>query len=90
MKRVSDAKVVFVTTSYVPKNEAGRFKKDAQKYNKVAKRIMKKYGIKVNDIYKKSKVIHKKFWKGDDDVHYNKKGYKALGEIISNFLSKEM
>lgn len=90
IKEISDARLIFVTTSYVPKNEAGRFKKDAQKYNKVAKRIMKKYGIKVNDIYKKSKAIHKEFGKGDNDVHYKKKGYETLGSIISNFLSKEI
>ncbi|QTD39290.1 SGNH/GDSL hydrolase family protein [Polaribacter batillariae] len=90
IKQVSNAKLIFVTTSYVPKNEAGRFRKDAQKYNKVAKRIMKKYNVKVNDIYKKSKAIHKKYGKGEDDVHYQEKGYMALGKIISNFLVKEI
>lgn len=90
IKQVSDAEIIFVTTSYIPKNEAGRFHKDAQKYNKVAKRIMKKHDVIVNDIYKKSKAIHKIHGKGEDDVHYNKNGYKALGEIISKFLSKEI
>ncbi|MCL6296151.1 SGNH/GDSL hydrolase family protein [Jejuia spongiicola] len=90
IKQVSDAQLIFVTTSYVPKYEAGRFKKDAQKFNKVAKRVMKKYDIKVNDIYKKSKVIHKEFGKGDDDVHYSKEGYKKLAKILSEFLSEEI
>ena len=90
IKQVSNAQLIFVTTSYVPENEAGRFKKDAQKYNKVAKRVMKKYHIKVNDIYKKSKSIHKAFGKGRKDVHYTKQGYKKLGKEISGFLSVEI
>jgi len=90
IKEVSDAKLIFVTTSYVPEEEAGRFQKDAQKYNRVAKKIMKKYDISVNDIYKKSKAIHKEFGKGTDDVHYVEKGYEKLAVEISNFLSKEI
>lgn len=90
IKQISDAKLIFVTTSYIPTNEAGRFSKDAQKYNKVAKRIMKKYNIKINDIYTTSKSIHKKYGKGQDDVHYLKKGYEELGKIISDFLHKEI
>lgn len=90
IKQVSNAKLVFVTTSYVPKEEAGRFKKDAQKYNQVAKKVMKKYNIKVNDIYKVSKAIHKEFGKGTDDVHYTKHGYEKLGKEISKFLEVEL
>jgi len=90
MKEVSNAKLIFVTTSYIPENEVGRFKKDAQNYNKVAKRIMKKHGVKVNDIYKKSKAIHKALGTGTDDVHYTKKGYDQLGKEIADFLAVEI
>ena len=90
IKQVSNAKLIFVTTSYVPEHEAGRFQKDAQKYNKVAKRVMKKYDINVNDIYKKSKAIHKEFGKGTNDVHYTKQGYEELGKVISNYLAVEI
>tara|TARA_B110000037_G_scaffold159456_1_gene179927 strand:- start:2094 stop:2762 length:669 start_codon:yes stop_codon:yes gene_type:complete len=90
IQEVSNAQLIFVTTSYVPEHEAGRFLKDAQKYNKVAKRIMKKYNVTVNDIYKKSKAIHKEFGKGTDDVHYIEKGYEKLGVEISIFLNTEV
>ncbi len=90
LKEKSNAKLIFVTTSYVPKEEAGRFEKDAVKYNQVAKAIMKKYSIPVNDIYRKSKTIHKKYGKGNDDVHYQEEGYQALGEVITSFLIKEI
>jgi len=90
LKAKTNAKLVFVSTSYVPKKEEGRFAKDAQKYNKVAKKVMKKYSIPVNDIYKKSKAIHKKYGQGDNNVHYKKEGYKALGEVIAAYLEKEI
>lgn len=90
IKRTSDARLIFVTTSYVPEDEAGRYKKDAQKYNKVAKRIMKKYNVTVNDIYKESKSIHTKFGKGTDDVHYFEQGYEQLSKKIVEFLEVQI
>ena len=90
IKEKTDAKLVFVTTSYVPKEEEGRFTKDARKYNKVAKRVMKKYGVQVNDIYKKSKVIHKDYGQGNNNVHYKKEGYKELGKVVAAYLDEVM
>ena len=89
MREKSDAELIFMTTTYVPKQEAGRFAKDAKKYNKIARRVMKANGVKINDIYKTSKRIHKKFGKGNDDVHYTPAGYEALGQHVSNFLQKK-
>jgi len=61
LKKKTKAKLIFVTTTYVPKNEAGRFENDPEKYNEIAKKIMKKYSIPVNDIYKPSILIHETF-----------------------------
>ena len=63
--------------------------KDAKKYNKIARRVMKANGVKINDMYKTSKRIHKKLGKGNDDVHYTPAGYEALGQHISDFLQKK-
>jgi len=90
LKEKTAAKLVFVTTSYVPEDEPGRFKKDPEKYNKAAKKIMKKYGVEVNDIYKQSKKIHDELGNGENDVHYTEKGYEKLGEIITAFLEKNI
>lgn len=90
IKQISDAKLIFVTTTYVPENEAGRFKKDPKKYNKVAKSVMKKQGVLINDLYKPSITIHKNFGIGDDDVHYTPEGYEQLGAIVYEFLNKEI
>ena len=84
------AKLVFVTTTYVPENEAGRFKNDVIRYNNVAKKIMKKHFVIVNDIYEQSIPIHKIFGKGLDDVHYTNKGYEKLSELVAVFLEAEI
>lgn len=90
MLNKSDAKLIFVTTTYVPIAEEGRFTEDAIKYNKIAKQIMKVNGVKINDIYEVSKEIHLKYGKGDDDVHYSSEGYEALGQHIVDFLRDEI
>ncbi len=86
LKEKTKAKLIFVTTTYVPKNEAGRFENDPITYNDAAISIMKKHSIDVNDIYEQSKLIHNKYGKGSNDVHYTKEGYMALGELVSAFL----
>ena len=90
LKTKTNAKLIFVTTTYVPENEAGRFQNDVIRYNDVAKKIMDKHAIMVNDIYEQSILIHKKFGKGLDDVHYSKQGYEKLSELITEFLKTEI
>lgn len=90
LKTITDAKLIFVTTSYVPENEAGRFKNDAILYNDAAKEIMKNHSVVVNDIYEQSISIHQKFGKGLDDVHYITEGYIELGRQVARFLNTEI
>ncbi|MCG1035793.1 SGNH/GDSL hydrolase family protein [Polaribacter sargassicola] len=90
IKQKSNAKLIFVTTSYVPTKEAGRYVEDAIKYNKVARKVMQENDIEINDIYKVSKKIHQEYGKGNDDVHYTPKGYEELGKHITKFLEKKL
>jgi lysophospholipase L1-like esterase len=90
IKKTSNAKLIFVTTTYVPKNEPGRHKNDVSKYNEAAKLIMKKHNVIVNDVYQQSVDIHSKHGKGDNDVHYTTKGYKKLSEPIIKFLESNI
>ncbi len=90
LKKISDAKLIFITTTYVPEDEAGRFTDDAVKYNRAAKDVMQKHGILVNDIYEQSISIHNRYGKGSNDVHYTKEGYEELSELITNFLTTEI
>ena len=84
------AKLIFVTTSYVPEGEAGRIKGNEKNYNKAARRVMKENGIIVNDIHKTSKKIHRKYKWADGDVHYTKEGYKLLSAKIIETLENQL
>ena len=86
----TDAKLIFVTTTYVPENEAGRFQNDVIRYNDAAKKIMKNNSIIVNDIYEQSIQIHEKFGNGLDDVHYSNQGYEELSKLVTGFLKTEI
>lgn len=88
IRELTDAKLIFVTTSYVPEEEAGRFSTDPEKYNGAAKAVMQKHGVAVNDIYEDSKAIHKSYGRGIDDVHYTAKGSRELGKLIVSFMEK--
>lgn len=76
------AKLIFATTSCVPEGEAGRFKGDDKRYNKVALKIMKKYGVEVNHLNKISRKIHKKHAQAEGDVHFTPEGYELLAEPV--------
>jgi len=84
----TNAKLLFITTTYVPVNEAGRISGDEDKYNAAALEVMKKYGIKVNDLNKTSREIHPKFGKDSGNVHYTPEGYRLLAEKITHGLEK--
>ena len=90
MKAKSDAKLIFVTTTYVPEDEAGRYQEDAIRYNQLAKRIMEENGVVINDIYEASRRIHRHYGKDSGDVHYLPEGYQALAKEITDFLKGEM
>lgn len=90
IKALSDSKLVFVTTTYVPDKELGRKTSDAQLYNAAAKEVMRRHGVLVNDIYSASLDIHKEFGQGDADVHYTDKGYAELGKLVVAFLSEQL
>ena len=90
MKEKTSAKLIFVTTTYVPKDEPGRIESDAIKYNETAKAIMKKHGILVNEIYEPSIEIHNTYGMGSRDVHYKKEGYEKLSKLIIDFLEKQI
>ena len=87
IKSLTKAKLLFVSTSYVPEGEAGRFAEDGPIFNAAAFGIMKKHRVPVNDIYELSKEVHKDHSTGSDNVHYTKEGYELLAEKIIEGLS---
>lgn len=79
--RETTATLIFVTTTVVPENSAGRKVDDPAKYNEVALEVMKKNGIEVVDLYGFSQTIHPQNSK-PGNVHYTEKGYELLAEPL--------
>ncbi|MFI3290923.1 MAG: SGNH/GDSL hydrolase family protein [Opitutales bacterium] len=93
----TNAKLIFATTTYVPEGEVGRHPQDAQKYNEVALRVMKKNNITVNPLYDISEENHKKYGNGDTkygakvgDVHYKKEGYAIFAKQVNEYIRKAL
>ncbi len=77
------AKLVFVTTTVIPPDEAGRFEGDELTYNEAAIAVMEKYGVQVLDLHTPSIAIHETYKKGEGDVHYTPEGYQQLAEHVA-------
>lgn len=86
--KTTKAKLVFVNTTCVPVNEPGRHSKDAEKYNKIALKIMKENGVEVSDLFTPSISIHRELGLGADNVHYTEAGYRELSTHIVPVLDR--
>ena len=84
------AKLIFVTTTYVPAEDEGRFAGDDVKYNSIALEVMKKHNIPVNDLYATSVGVHAKYGLGANNVHYSAEGYQVLSKQIVKGLEAEI
>lgn len=84
------AKLVFVTSTVIPPDEAGRFEGDEITYNNAAQEIMKKHDVEVCDLHKQSVEVHKQYKLKDGDVHYVPEGYRKLGEYIAKTVNKAL
>jgi len=77
------ANLIFVNTSVVPENSAGRDPGDPSKYNAVALEVMKTNGIGVVDLYTASLSIHPQNSQ-PGNVHYTAEGYEQLADHVIN------
>ena len=84
------ASLLFATTSYVPEGEVGRVQGDDKRYNTAAKRVMKKHGVQINNLYRLSKKIHPRYRTKPGDVHYKPEGYEQLGQQVASKIRKAL
>lgn len=80
--RKTGATLIFATTTPVPEGSMGRIKGDAQRYNQVAVRIMKKHDVRINDLYTYA------FARLDSiqrprNVHFTPAGSRLLAEQVT-------
>jgi len=80
--RKSGAKLIFATTTPVPKGSRGRAAGDAKEYNTAALKVMKANDVAVNDLYAfalpKLKTIQR-----PANVHFLPEGSKALASQVA-------
>jgi len=86
------AKLLWASTTVVPEGEAGRFAGDDLKYNAVAAGIMKRHGIRIDDLNALTRGFPHELFRGPEDVHYTSAGYRKIaiqvGESIRNALQE--
>jgi len=87
--RGTGATLIFATTTPVPDGTGFRVKGDAEKYNRVALRVMKNHGIAINDLY--SFALERL---GDiqrpKNVHFTPEGSEQLAEQVANSILKAL
>jgi len=81
------AKLIWAHTTTVPKGEAGRKLGDDDKYNEAAARVMKKHGIRINDLNSLTDGFPPELFVKPGDVHYKPEGSKKIGQAVGNEIS---
>ena len=84
------AEIVFGTTTPVIEEEATniyRSNAEVDLYNNIARKVMQKYNIRVNELGEFAKTLGKEYRR--DWVHYNEDGCKQLAAEIVGYLAVE-
>lgn len=82
-------KILFITTTKVPKNVIGRANQKVIVFNSAAVNLMNDLSIPVCDIYGTSEAIPALYKKAAEqsNVHFTEKGYAVLANTIENCIS---
>ncbi len=78
-----NATLIWATTTPVPEGEAGRVVGDDLKYNEVAKKIMQKHNIKINELHQLAKGFDAPLWAGPGNVHFKPAGSQKLAQQVA-------
>lgn len=78
------ATLIWATTTPVPEGEAGRVVGDDLKYNEVATKIMKKHGIKIDDLHQLASGFDASLWAGPGNVHFKPAGSQKLADQVAS------
>lgn len=84
------AKLIWASITYVPEGEAGRKVGDDIRYNAVAKRLMKKHRIPINDLHAASSRFSPKLFRAPGDVHFKTEGRKKLAQLVSKKIEQAL
>ena len=77
------ATLIWASTTLVPEGEAGRRVGDELNYNAVAKAIMLKHGVAINDLHSLTASFPSQLFSRPGDVHYTKEGSAQLAQQVA-------
>ena len=80
------AKLIWASTTKVPEGEVGRFAGDEMKYNKIAREIMQKQGVLINDLHQLSSSLDTSLFRKRGDVHFTPQGSALLGQQVADHI----
>lgn len=76
------AKLIWCTTTPLHNPPAFRLMDDVDRYNAVAKEVMQKHGVQINDINQQVLKAGKSMW-AKDGVHFSPEGYIKLAKFAA-------
>lgn len=79
------AKLIWCSTTPVPKGAHGRVADDSVRYNAVAKKVMTDEGVEINDLHAFAQERLDKIQQ-PKNVHFTKQGSQQLGEQVSKVI----
>ena len=77
-----DARLVFATTTSVPTGATNRIAGDELAYNAIARGVMERFGISVNDLHQFADERVSEFQK-PSNVHYTEAGNRLFAERVA-------
>ncbi len=77
------AKLIWASTTFVPEGETGRKMGDDLRYNEVARKLMKKHRIVINDLHAASAGFPGELFRAPGDVHFKPEGRKKLAALVT-------
>jgi len=88
--QATGAKLIWASSTVVPENEAGRFAGDEIKYNDVARQVMNKHGVIINDLHQATVRFAGRYSVGPGDVHFTREGSQELAKVVANAISEHL
>ncbi len=77
------AKLIWASTTFVPEGETGRKMGDDLRYNEVARKLMKKHRIVINDLHAATVGFPGELFRAPGDVHFKPEGRKKLAALVT-------
>ena len=88
--KATGAKLIWATTTPVPKDAEGRRPEDVVPMNEVAARVMKDMGVDTDDLYSAILPRHEELMKAPGNVHYTAEGYQFLAEQVAKSIEAHL